>query len=262
VAALQGLQVTNASPLTKGVPKVIFICEAHLPDYFVAESVSVWGTMAGMSAWTLQARLRRFTAAERNPPSTILTITRQFHIDVVTEYNATGGHPPFNPPFPNDDGLHGLTHAQRAIMVAARRQSVIQNVANPAMWYDHSTHRAIPLRASPPTFPPRHRCYKCRAIYDYNIQNLAGAGPTEGAGNLYYLDGNFPALSCAEVLCHCFCTRADNAVEEQKTKKQRLEKPDPSSGGGGSRTIFGGGSTRSTSGGLGAGFVGGGILVS
>jgi uncharacterized membrane protein YgcG len=254
VASLQGLAVIFADANTEGVPKVMFICAAHLPDFFVAESVSCWGTLTTMNGWCLGARLRRFRVNERSPPSTITPRTDAFHRRVVIRYNANRGpYPAFNV-HERNDSLNGHPPAQKGRIIDARRWEMNQTAGDPAQWYDHMTHVAVPLSTSPHvTFQHRHRCFKCRAMYGYNI--LPG---TELNTNHYFRDGNYRPLSCAEVLCHCFCTRDEDVVEEQKTKKQRLDKPSSSGGGGGgqssgsgvtggSSTVFGGGFGSSSS---------------
>lgn len=159
-------------------------------------------------------------------------LTQRFHELVVKSYNDTYGLPYI---FTDDLNNGLLLPEQRANLVQARRDAKNLNIVTEGWYFDHRSERATATRV--PTFELKHRCYKCRALFRYDIVDGA-----ENNGDAQFNNFPVPERACGEVLCHCFCTvelnrkEAAREAEEQakKTKKKRKGQDLEKGGGDGS----------------------------
>lgn len=202
-----------------------------MPDFYIAESVAVWGTLEAVNGWVLQARMRRYSnlGLPLWQLNNIDHLTQRFHDLVVKTYNDTYG-----PPYIFTDDLNNglLSPEQRANLVQARRDAKNLNMATEGWFFDHRGELATATRV--PTFELKHRCYKCRALFRYDIVDGA-----ENNGDAQFNNFPFPEKACGEVLCHGFCTAelnrieaAREAEEQAKMPKKKRKDRDPGKGGG------------------------------
>lgn len=114
-----------------------------------------------------------------------------------------------------DDFRYAPGHASD--LLYCRREAVTQTLATPDANFDHSQERAVPIGTL--TWQFRHRCCKCRAIYNYNI--IQGV---EGVGRQYYRDPHWPGTrNCAEVLAHALCSTYDEDNAEAGEEEEDWE---------------------------------------
>lgn len=225
------LQVTTTTPGAEGIPKVIFVCSSHGEEFFISESASHWGELYRMGWWCAEARRHRFFDEEITGDTPILNKTANFHMEVIQTYNETLPLPYGIVPITVDELFPepprpAMTLIQQTRLKAIRRRVLQDWQPDDKNSFDHTTHNAVPF--SCPSFVTRHRCYKCRAIYNYNIHTGVENWNDDQSG-----DGNYGPYSCAEVMCHCFCTRDDgyeeaikDDIRQGKEKKRKLEEKD------------------------------------
>jgi hypothetical protein len=172
-----------------GLPKVLFVCSGHKPQYVYvfAATATFWGSFKALSAWTKQSRIARFTDTGGRVTTCIQRNTR-FTDSWKRLYCEKVGILNYRQPVRKRDKDDLRTSRLTALLEFPAEDQ-----------YMHPHERAMALYS--PSFGPRDRCFRCRALFKYQI----------GEGTPFD-ENEYGPLDCAEVLCNNLCNLLPPAI--------------------------------------------------